>query len=173
MESKIKFGLTESIRRRYGELMNPSRFTHPRITRLGHALSWYVDGHVAERPTIGLYSLAVLAEFLLRRARRRSRRSRCTMNHATREATEFFAATRRTMDCVIHCGCKAGKDLSPKKVCWLRATVENLCERGRAVVKAQEGPAVEDERHRMLREWKESFYDRLYSKKGATRCRMI
>lgn len=171
MKSKIVFGLSGGIRRRYGELMDPSRFVHPRVTRLGHPVSWYVDGHVEARPTFGLYSLAVLAEFLLWRAKTR-RRKGGRKHDATREAVEFFAATRRALDGAIH-GCRAGRELPPSKLRWLRTTVRSLCRRGKEVVEAQEAPAREDEHLRLLREWKESFEDQVYGGTGATRCRMM
>ena len=93
----------DGIRRRYYEMLEPTRFLYPRGLKKTSRkpYSWYLDGHLSSRPTMGIYAMARFAEALLFNVKAKRR----GWDHTKlREATEFFAATRRAMVNVLASG---------------------------------------------------------------------
>lgn len=95
----------EGIRRLYKDLLDDRRMIYPRNkemveagnelkrSKLGHPDSWYLDGHLVERPVYGVYALATYAEHLLYLVKF-GRRGR---GMAIPQVTAFYAETRRVM----------------------------------------------------------------------------
>lgn len=129
------------LRTRFRKLLDPRRAVWPqrwselstkdgdgrakRRTVLTHPVSWYVDGHLVERPMNGLYALAVFAEWCL--AKVKAGRGGDIM-----EATAFYADTRRFMEMTLR-NRRAGRNLTAKQRDGMRPRVARLVEQARSV----------------------------------------
>lgn len=100
----LVFERGDGVRRRYlrfleewrERLPDPVRFSNGRMLR--HPPAWYLDeAHVLARPSIGLYSLARFAEWLLYSAEKRGRGGKA---HAL--AARLFALVRARMKAYMH-----------------------------------------------------------------------
>lgn len=157
------------IRRRYRNLLDPSRFTNPRIRKLKHPVDWYLDGRLTVRPSFGLYTLAIVSEHFLWCAKNVHKRPRAKAPQL-QASMEFFAAVRRALLESRHCGSQ-GKRLSPSCVKRMRKTVKRLCLMGRETYATAD--CNENAEHvRTLCRWRDSFRDLVYDRR-TTETRMV
>lgn len=131
----------QGLRTRFRDLLDPTRAVWPRRSEtlgtevspgikrkrstLTHPVSWYTDGHLAERPMNGAYALAVFAEWCLAKVK-------AGRGGDLAEATAFYADTRRFMEMILR-NRKAGRNLTAKQRDGMRPRVERLVEQARSV----------------------------------------
>lgn len=131
----------QGLRAKFSALMKPARASWPtrwttlstedergrkrRRTVLVHPVSWYTDGHLVKRPLNGAYALAVFAEWCLAKVK-------AGRGGDLREATAFYADTRRFMEMILR-NRRAGRNLTAKQREGMRPRVESLVEQARSV----------------------------------------
>ena len=131
----------QGLRTRFRKLLDPARAKWPERRRklstedahgrkrtrstLVHPVSWYTDGHLVERPMNGAYAMAVFAEWCLAKVK-------AGRGGDIREATAFYADTRRFMEMILR-NRKAGRNLTAKQRDGMRPRVASLVEQARSV----------------------------------------